>query len=67
MRQRHDQDSLWRSEGVKNSSSHILYLRIQLKMDVQILRKQFGYTSIDLKGSDRGCIRGNHEHIEVDI
>lgn len=60
-------DSLWRSEGVKNSSSHILYLRIQLKMDVQILRKQFGYTSINLKGSDRSCIRGNHEHIEVDI
>lgn len=29
--------------------------------------KQFGYTSIDLKGSGRSCIRGSHEHIEVDI
>lgn len=59
--------SLWRSEGVKNSSSHILYLRIQLKIDVQILREQFGYTSIDLKGSARSCICRNHDHIEVNI
>lgn len=36
-------------------------------MDVQILRKQFGYTSIDLKGSDKSYIHGNHEHIEVDM
>lgn len=58
-----DQDNFWRRrERVKSSSFHVLYLRIQLNKEVQISRRQFNHTSLDLKGSARSCKWGSHKH-----